>query len=266
MGISLKAAMGIAGLLVATQAAAQITLYSRDDFRGEQFTTDSNVRNLDRAGFNDSASSAVVSRGQWQVCEDAGYAGRCVVLRPGEYRSLADIGLDNEISSIRAIDDRMGYNDRSGARLAGGYDYNRRADERVFDAPVTSVHAVVGPPEQRCWVERREIVGDSGANVPGAIAGAVIGGILGHQIGGGHGRDAATIGGVVAGGAIGANVGRDGDDVYSRDVQRCATFSRDERPDYWDVTYSFHGQEHHAQMSAPPGATITVNADGEPRM
>jgi len=277
MGISLKTAMGIAGLVVATQAAAQVTLYSREDFRGEQFTIDANVRNLDRVGFNDAASSAVVKGGQWQVCDDAEYSGRCAILQPGEYHSLRDMGLSNDISSIRAVDNptgyngpgdnRMGYDDRRGERLAGGYDYHRRADERLFDAPVTSVHAVVGPPEQRCWVERREIVGDSGgANVPGAVAGAVIGGILGHQIGGGHGRDAATIGGAVAGGAIGANVGRDGDEVYSRDVQRCATYSRDERPDYWDVTYSFRGQEHRAQTNSPPGPTITVNADGEPRI
>lgn len=277
MGISLKAAMGIAGLVVATQAAAQVTLYSRENFRGEQFTTGSNVQNLERAGFNDTASSAVVNDGQWQVCEDAGYAGRCAVLQPGEYHSLRDMGLSNEISSIRAVDSHMGYDDRGdnrmgrddrrGERLAGGYDYHRRADERLFDAPVTSVHAVVGPADQRCWVERREIVGDSGgANVPGAIAGAVIGGILGHQIGGGRGQDAATIGGAVAGGAIGANVGRDGDESSRRDVQRCATYSRGDRPDYWDVTYSFRGQEHRVQTNAPPGPTITVNADGEPRI
>lgn len=266
MAISLKMAMGIAGLVVATQAAAQVTLYSRDDFRGQQFTTAGNVRDLDGAGFNDTAQSAVVERGSWQACEDAGYGGRCVVLRPGQYRSLADMGLKNEISSVRAVDDRLGYDDRGGARLAQGYDYRRRADERLFDVPVTSVHAVVGPPEQRCWVERQQIVGDSGANVPGAIAGAVIGGILGHQIGGGRGRDVTTAGGAVAGAAIGSNVGRDGDDVYSRDVQHCATYSRDQRPDYWDVTYEFRGQQHHVQMSAPPGPTITVSADGEPRI
>ncbi len=155
MAISLKMAMGIAGLVVATQAAAQVTLYSRDDFRGQQFTTAGNVRDLDGAGFNDTAQSAVVERGSWQACEDAGYGGRCVVLRPGQYRSLADMGLKNEISSVRAVDDRLGYDDRGGARLAQGYDYRRRADERLFDVPVTSVHAVVGPPEQRCWVERQ---------------------------------------------------------------------------------------------------------------
>jgi hypothetical protein len=31
------------------------------------------------------------------------------------------------------------------------------------------------------------------------------------------------------------------------------------------VTYEFRGVEHHAQMSSPPGQTITVNQNGEPR-
>ena len=48
------------------------------------------------------------------------------------------------------------------------------------------------PREQRCWVERQQVVEDrSDVNVPGAIAGAVIGGVLGHQVGGGRGKDIA---------------------------------------------------------------------------
>ena len=257
MSMTLKTAMGIAGLVAATQAAAQVTLYSGDDFRGRQFTTDRVERNLEWVGFNDRAESVIVNGGSWQVCEDAEFSGRCAILRPGEYRSLADVGLAGEISSVRPVGERYGNYDRS--TDARGY-YARRAGERLFEAPVTSVHAVVGPPEQRCWIERRDVVGN--ANVPGAIAGAVIGGVLGHQIGSGHGRDVATAGGAVAGAAIGANVGGD---YYSRDVQRCTEVTRYDRPDYWDVTYTFRGQEHHVAMTSPPGATITVNRDGEPR-
>ena len=138
--------------------------------------------------------------------------------------------------------------------------FHRRGSEPLFEAQVTSVRAVVGPPEQRCWVERRDV----NANVPGAIAGAVIGGILGHQIGGGRGQDIATAGGAVAGAAVGGSVGSNYG--YGQDVQRCANVTNNEQPDYWDVTYVFHGREHHAQMTAPPGATIIVNRDGEPRV
>lgn len=136
---------------------------------------------------------------------------------------------------------------------------------RLYTVPVASVHAVVGPPEQRCWIERQQVVERGDLNVPGAIAGAVIGGLLGHQIGGGHGRDVATAGGVVAGAAIGANVGRDGAQVASRDVQRCTTVHRDAHPEYWDVTYRFGGQVHRAQFNAPPGRTIVVDTNGVPQ-
>ena len=48
MGNRLKTAMGIVGLVFATQAAAQVTFYSRDDFRGQSFTTDRDIRNMER--------------------------------------------------------------------------------------------------------------------------------------------------------------------------------------------------------------------------
>jgi uncharacterized protein YcfJ len=177
------------------------------------------------------------------------------------------MGLNNEISSVRPVDR---YADSGPPRFADhgpGRDddrWARRRDERLFEVPVNSVHAVVGPPQQRCWVERQE-VGTGGANVPGAVIGGVIGGILGHQVGAGHGRDAATVGGAIAGAAIGGNVDRGPDGVVSRDVQRCDYAPANATPDYWDVTYNFRGVEHHVQMSAPPGPTITVNRDGEPR-
>ena len=264
MSISLKAAMGIAALAAATTAAAQVTLYSHEDFSGQQFTTDRTVRNMDWIGFNDRAASARVEGGNWQVCEDAGFSGRCVVLQPGEYPSLADVGLENRISSARPVEGRYGYNDNRayGERAYVAQGYGDRGNERLYEVPVRSVRAVVGPPEQRCWVERREFHGD--ANVPGAVAGAVIGGILGHQIGAGRGREAATVGGAVAGGALGANVGRD--EGYDRNVEHCTNVSQYDHPDYWDVTYTFRGQEHHVQMTSPPGSTITVDQNGEARM
>lgn len=48
----------------------------------------------------------------------------------------------------------------------------------------------------------------SGPNVGGAILGAVAGAVLGNQVGGGSGRDAATVLGGAAGAAVGSQVGR----------------------------------------------------------
>jgi uncharacterized protein YcfJ len=149
----------------------------------------------------------------------------------------------------------------------GVYDYRRRNDERLYEANVTSVRAVVAAPGQRCWVEHEQVAPDrtSNLNVPGAVIGAVIGGVLGHQVGRGTGRDVATVGGAVAGGAVGSQVGRSGQPTQTRDVQRCESVPSEARTEYWDVTYTFRGQEHRVQMTAPPGPTVTVNERGEPR-
>lgn len=141
-------------------------------------------------------------------------------------------------------------------------DYRRRANETVYEVPVSSSRAVYGANGgQRCWMEREEVQGRR--NVPGAIVGGVIGGILGHQIGGGTGRDIATVGGAVAGAAVGSNVGRN--NTQTQDVQRCSTDSN-AAPMYWDVGYTFRGVQHQVQMSSPPGRTLLVNENGEPRM
>jgi uncharacterized protein YcfJ len=241
--------------------------YENEGFRGRTFTAGRQIDNFQRSGFNDRASSVIVDRGQWEVCQDAGFRGHCMVLRRGNYESLNGMGMNDRISSVRPVGNRSRYDNEAPAPVAApAYEYRRRPNERMFEAPVTSVHAVVGPPEQRCWVERQQVAeaGRGDVNVGGAIAGALIGGILGHQVGGGHGKDLATVGGAVAGGALGANVGRDNNAMVGRDVRRCET-TASTQPAYWDVTYNYRGVDHRLQMSAAPGATITVNRNGEPR-
>ena len=268
MNAILKGALAVAGLAIATQAAAQVTFYEREGFEGRSFTTERQIDNFDRFGFNDRASSAVVLRDRWEVCEDARFRGQCIVLRPGRYASLAAMGLNDRVSSVRTVDGNARIDDhRYAPAPVAAYDYRRRNNERLYEANVTSVRAVVGTPEQRCWVEREQIAQERrNANVPAAIAGAVIGGILGHQVGGGSGKDIATVGGAVAGGVVGYNIGRDGGPARTQDVQRCENLPSQTRPDYWDVTYNFRGQEYRIQMTAPPGTTVTVNEQGEPRV
>ena len=60
------------------------------------------------------------------------------------------------------------------------------------------------------------------------------------------------------------NVGR-GQQAETRDVKRCENVAGQVRPDYWDVTYNFRGEEHRMQMTTPPGPTVIVNERGEPR-
>jgi hypothetical protein len=216
-------------------AAAQITFYENENFQGRTFTMKQQVKNFKSVGFNDRASSVVALRDRWEVCEDIQFRGRCVVLRPGRYTSLTAMGLNNRISSVRIVARNARIDDsRYAPAPTALYDGRRRNNERLYQAKVTSVRAVVGPAEQRCWIEREQVSQAQGGNdLPSALAA-----ILGYQVAG-------------------------GEPVY-QDVQRCASVPS-QRPDHYDVTYYFEGQEHRIQMSAPPGPTVTVNGKGEPR-
>jgi uncharacterized protein YcfJ len=253
--------------------ASKVTFYESESFTGRSFTSDKPVPSFERAGFNDLASSVEVIGERWEACEERRFQGRCVVLRPGRYPSLRSMGLENRVSSVRAISADARVEDSRYAPVAevgrDGRNYRRRNQERVYEANVTAVRAVVGTPDQRCWVEREQIPQErSQVNVPAGIAGALIGGILGHQVGNGSGKDIATAGGAVAGGLLGANINRltgTQQVAQTRDVQKCASVPNAARPDYWDVTYHFRGQDYRVQLTAPPGPTVTVNERGEPR-
>jgi uncharacterized protein YcfJ len=216
-------------------AAPRITFYEREGFGGQQFTTEKPVGNFERFGFNDRASSVDVVGNRWEVCEDARFSGRCVVLRPGRYPTLVSLGLNNRVSSVRLLDRnaRLDESRYAPAPVAAsdGRDYRRRGSERVFEANVTSVRAVVATPEQKCWIEQEQVQQRGNE----AVVGALIGGILGYQVG-----------------------------PQTRDVQKCVTVPN-QAPSYWDVTYNFRGQDHRVQMSTRPGPTVTVNERGEPR-
>lgn len=271
MNTVLKNMLAITALTFATQAMAQITFYEQEDFRGRSFSTEQDVRNFERFGFRERASSVIVTRERWEICDDSRFRGDCMVLRPGSYASLAAMGLNNPIAAVRMIPANARIDERryAPAPIASrneGRDYRRRRNERLFEAEVTSARIVVGTPEQRCWIEREQIPAQSSINIPTTIAGAVIGGILGHQIGGGRGKDLATVGGAVAGGYAGAQLGKSsGTASQGQDVQRCENVPNSAKPEFWDVSYHFRGQDHQVQMTSQPGRTITVNRDGEPR-
>ena len=267
----LRNTVAIAAWVAAAQAGAQITFYEHDEFQGRSFNPGGQSSSLSTAGFNDQASSAIVTSGRWEVCEDDGFAGRCVILRPGQYPSFSAMNMNDRISSVRSVIENTGVNDERYAPSAPpALDTRRRGKEELFVVDVTSVRAVVGTPDQRCWVEPEQVSQASQTsrpNVGGAVVGAILGGILGHQVGGGVGKDLATVGGVIAGGAIGSQVGRGGNTSQpsTQSVQRCTTMPSQAAPAMWDVGYNFRGQDHQVQMTTQPGSIILVNRNGEPR-
>ena len=262
-------------------AAAKATFYAEEGFGGRGIATTGTVEHFRRSPLESRASSVIVVGQRFEVCDEPRFEGRCVVLRPGRYHSPASMDLGNRIASSRVLNPAANIEDSRYAPMPGAVaaaapvapavqpssppDYRRRNEERIFQVPISSVRAVVGPPEQRCWVERSEIPAERAkASVPGAVIGAVIGGILGHQVGGGTGKDIATAGGAIAGGVAGAKIGGGTSGTVAQDVRRCENVTNP-TPAYYDVFYTFRGIEHRVQMAQPPGPTINVNERGEPR-
>src|SRR6185436_19328076 len=95
MNTILKSAVAVAAVAFAAQAAAQITIYEREGFQGRGFTTQEQISTLTDYGFEDRAASVVVTGQRWEICEGMGFGGRCTYLRPGQYPSLASMGLSN---------------------------------------------------------------------------------------------------------------------------------------------------------------------------
>ena len=120
---SISVLLGIAGLAASTYASADIVLYGREGFGGRSFATDKQVWNLERFGFNDRASSAQVRGGRWEVCTDARFSGRCVMLRRGDYPDLRQLGLQGNISSVRPLSGRDRWRD-------GAYERHAENDRR----------------------------------------------------------------------------------------------------------------------------------------
>ena len=100
---SRRSASLLVASLASASALAQVTFYENDNYQGRTFSTQQSVNSLRDTGFNDRASSVVVSSESWEVCDDANFGGRCVVLRPGNYPSLREIGLNDRISSVRML-------------------------------------------------------------------------------------------------------------------------------------------------------------------
>jgi hypothetical protein len=187
MHIPTRSALALATVLCTTPALAQVTFYEHDNYGGRSFTTERAIGSFTNSGFNDRASSIVVSSQMWEVCDNADFGGTCRVLRPGSYPSLTAMDLNDRISSVRLISRARPVDEERFAPLPPPREQSRdqpprRNPERLFEANVTSV----------------------------------------------------------------------------REVRR-------QNMNVWIVDYRFRGVDHRVRMGYDPGATVTVNRQGEPR-
>ena len=104
-------------------------------------------------------------------------------------------------------------------------------------------------------------------NVGGTAIGAVVGGLIGHQVGKGDGRKAATVAGAVAGGFIGNRVDRrhEGGRLVARTEHRCHSVSEsitEQRTVAWTVTYRGpDGRIGHLRTERKPGSRIQLGTE-----
>lgn len=154
-----------------------------------------------------------------------------------------------------------------------------RADTFTDFAKVKSVvpqYDRVNAPRKECTTEviteTRRVPAQGGErNYGGAVVGGIAGALLGNQVGGGHGREAATAAGAVIGALSGdsiANKDNNRPERYEetpREVQRCRTVdSWQQHLTGYQVTYEYRGQRYSTLMNSDPGSQIRVRVSVEP--
>lgn len=88
----------------AEQRGSQATLYKQPNFTGGKMPLDDVSTDLARQGFQNQASSAVITGGAWEFCSRPNFRGDCVVLAPGRYKRL-DQKIYHRMESARPVGD-----------------------------------------------------------------------------------------------------------------------------------------------------------------
>ena len=142
-----------------------------------------------------------------------------------------------------------------------------KAPESAQVLAVQPVKQQIKTPREVCkdvTVTRRAAVKDE-HQIVGSVIGAVAGGLLGNQVGGGNGKKIATVAGAVGGGYAGNKVqeGMQERDTYTTTQTRCNTVNDiSSKVVGYDVRYSLNGKEGKVRMDHEPGSSIPVGKDG----
>ena len=102
--------------------------------------------------------------------------------------------------------------------------------------------------------------------IVGSVIGAVAGGLLGNQVGGGNGKKLATVAGAVGGGYAGNKVqeGMQNRDTTTSTQTRCNTVNDiSDKVVGYDVKYKLNDKVGQVRMERDPGNQIPVNKDGQ---
>jgi uncharacterized protein YcfJ len=131
----------------------------------------------------------------------------------------------------------------------------------------TPVYEEINEPRRDCWTERvteyRQPERDR--NYGGAIIGGLAGGILGHQLSKGSGKNVATVVGATTGAIVGDridNSGSGGAEAAPREVERCKTVDNwTRRITGYNVVYRYQGHDYTTFLPRDPGPELKVRVD-----
>ena len=152
----------------------------------------------------------------------------------------------------------------AGAGAAASLKIMNRGPEYAQVVKVTPLTRTVRTPHAQCHgetVTHQAPVKDQ-HQVIGTLAGAVVGGVLGHQVGGGTGRDIATVAGAAGGGYAGNRIQKhlQDKDTYNTTEQKCQTvYDHSEKTVGYEVRYRLGEQESSIKMDHDPGERIPVH-------
>ncbi len=152
----------------------------------------------------------------------------------------------------------------AGASAFAGLKMMHKSPEYAEVLKVTPLTTTVHTPRQECHdetVTHQAPVKDEHQLI-GTVAGALIGGVIGHQVGGGTGRDIATVAGAAGGGYAGNRIQKNlqDKDTYKTTEQKCATVEdTSQRRAGYEVRYRLNGKESTVKMDHDPGERIPVH-------
>ncbi|HSS27819.1 MAG TPA: glycine zipper 2TM domain-containing protein, partial [Usitatibacter sp.] len=135
---------------------------------------------------------------------------------------------------------------------------------RLFGGMTALENVMVGRHVRTKHDNRYEERHDQANHKPvGTAAGAVVGGVVGHQFD--NGSAGATLGGAIIGGLIGNRVAREHDEGKDQDLDynRCRVVAEGDRVlQGYETRYEFRGREYTAMLQNQPGDRVRVDADG----
>ena len=120
-------------------------------------------------------------------------------------------------------------------------------------AKVLNYSPIPGPQIARQVCAPVTVVQGSTHNPGAAVAGGLVGALVGSRFGGGHGKDATTVAGAIGGAIVGDQIGS-----APTTQQQCNTVYEQGPPSGYQVTYEYKGKLMTTITRTPPGENLRV--------